>query len=122
VLGKVRELGATVALDDFGTGYSSLSTLRTLPIDRVKIDRSFVSSMLVNPGDLAIVQSLVDLARRLGLGTVAEGVESAAIRDRLTEFQCDEAQGYLFMRPATSADLLTRLGTHRTSRAVEVLG
>jgi diguanylate cyclase (GGDEF)-like protein len=108
-LSKVRALGARVAIDDFGTGYSSFATLRTLPVDEVKIDRSFVVSMVHDPGDLAIVQSLVELAHRLGLRTVAEGVETETVRDVLAGFGCDEGQGFLFMRPATSAQLLVAL-------------
>ncbi len=112
MLAKLRDLGVSVAIDDFGTGYSSIAALRTLPIDRVKIDRSFVSSMLTHPSDLAIVHSLIDLSRRLGLATVAEGVETAAVRDRLSEFGCDAAQGYLFMRPVTSQQLLASFRAH----------
>lgn len=110
MLAKLRDLGVSVAIDDFGTGYSSIASLRNLPIDRVKIDRSFVSSMLANPNDLAIVQSLIDFSRRLGLATVAEGVETAAVRDRLNQLGCDAAQGFLFMRPATSLHLLASFG------------
>ncbi|MGZ6912104.1 MAG: putative bifunctional diguanylate cyclase/phosphodiesterase [Acidimicrobiia bacterium] len=112
-LARLHELGTHLAIDDFGTGYSSFATLRTLPVDRVKIDGSFVRSVLTDPRDLAIVQSLVDLARRLDLGTVAEGVETEDVRAILTHIGCDEAQGFLFMRPASAAELLRALRRSR---------
>ena len=99
VLTDVRGLGVHVSLDDFGTGYSSLSHLRSLPVDEVKIDRSFVRDMLEDMGDRKIVQSVVGLASAFGLRAVAEGVETQAHVDALRELGCQYAQGYLFARP-----------------------
>jgi diguanylate cyclase (GGDEF)-like protein len=92
-------LGVRVSVDDFGTGYSSLSYLRRLPVDEVKIDRSFVQGMATDPGDLAIVRAIVELTRSLGLTVVAEGVESELTLSMLDEMGCDVGQGFLFSRP-----------------------
>ena len=99
LLGELHDLGVTVALDDFGTGYSSLSHLHRLPIDRVKIDRSFVARLSDDEGAAAIVSGVVGLSESLGLGVVAEGVETAAQLAFLRELGCDAAQGYLLGRP-----------------------
>jgi EAL domain-containing protein (putative c-di-GMP-specific phosphodiesterase class I) len=99
LLGELKGLGVKLCLDDFGTGYSSLSYLHQFPIDVLKVDRSFVAGMLDGAGKGRIVETIVRLARQLGLGVVAEGVESAAQRDRLRAMGCELAQGYLFARP-----------------------
>ncbi len=99
VLLKLRELGVQLSVDDFGTGYSSLSYLSRLPVNEVKIDRSFVAAMDDDPQAVAIVQSVVDLGQNLGLRVVAEGVESAGSWDLLASMGCDVAQGYLMARP-----------------------
>jgi len=101
VLRRLRELGVRLSLDDFGTGYSSLSYLRELPVQAVKIDKSFVSRMLTQDGDAMIVQSIVDLAGNLGLEVVAEGVENSAAWDRLADMGCDLVQGYYLAPPMT---------------------
>jgi diguanylate cyclase (GGDEF)-like protein len=98
-LHRLHQLGVRLALDDFGTGYSSLSYLRRLPVDVVKIDKTFVLGMATDSGDLAIVRSIVDLARHLGLAAVAEGVETEMTRAMLQEMGCDAAQGFYFSRP-----------------------
>ncbi|MEE8599818.1 putative bifunctional diguanylate cyclase/phosphodiesterase [Euzebya tangerina] len=98
-LQTLADMGVTLALDDFGTGYASLNYLRRFPVDVVKIDRSFVDGMADNEDDLAIVAGSIQLARSLGLLTVAEGVETAAQRDLLIELGCDRLQGYFFGRP-----------------------
>lgn len=99
VLNRLHALGVGLSVDDFGTGYSSLAYLRRLPIDEIKIDRSFVMSMGSDLGDLAIVRAIVDLGHSLGLRVVAEGVEEEAARDALRDMHCDQAQGYLISRP-----------------------
>ena len=104
VLARLSAAGVRVALDDFGTGYSSLAYLKQLPVDELKIDRSFVTNMRTDPTDAAIVQTAVDLGRRLGIGVVAEGVEDAATLRRLTEFGADVAQGYHIARPMPAAE------------------
>lgn len=104
-LRALRALGLSLAVDDFGTGYASLTYLQRFPLDELKIDRSFVSSMQDNPGDAAIVATCIGLARALGLRSVAEGVETAAQRDALVELACDQAQGYWFSPPVPPEQL-----------------
>jgi diguanylate cyclase (GGDEF)-like protein len=99
VLAELRALGARLALDDFGTGYSSLEHLKNLPVDELKVDKSFVMTMDSDPADHAIVASTVALGRALGLRVVAEGVESAAAATVLAGIGCDHAQGFHFSRP-----------------------
>jgi EAL domain-containing protein (putative c-di-GMP-specific phosphodiesterase class I) len=99
VLRQLHAMGIRLSVDDFGTGYSSLAYLRRLPIDEIKIDRSFVQGMGTDLSDLAIVRAIVDLGHSLGLRVVAEGVEEEAARDALREMECDEAQGFLISRP-----------------------
>ena len=99
VLRELHTMGIRLSVDDFGTGYSSLAYLRRLPIDEIKIDRSFVQGMGTDLSDLAIVRAIVDLGHSLGLRVVAEGVEEEAARDALREMECDEAQGFLISRP-----------------------
>jgi len=94
----LRALGAGVALDDFGTGYSSLSFLRELPVTQVKIDRSFIADIVTDGEDLLITESIIDLARRLGLETVAEGVETESQLALLRRLGCASAQGHLWSR------------------------
>jgi diguanylate cyclase (GGDEF)-like protein len=99
VLRHLHRLGIVLAVDDFGTGYSSLAYLRRLPVDEVKIDKSFVLGMGTDLSDLAVVRAIVDLGHSLDLVVVAEGVEEDAVRDQLAEMGCDVAQGYLVSRP-----------------------
>ena len=108
-LGQLREAGITVAIDDFGTGYSSFSILRDLTVDRLKIDRHFISELLASHADQLIVTKVIELAHGLGLGAVAEGVESEAIWARLRDLGCDTAQGYAIGRPMALVDLRTWL-------------
>jgi len=106
-LQQVRALGVTVAIDDFGTGYSSLSVLRRLPVNRLKIDRSFVNDV---EQDDSIARLVVGLAQQLGLDTIAEGVETEAQHQLLLQLGCHEGQGYLYDRPMPASELLARLG------------
>jgi diguanylate cyclase (GGDEF)-like protein len=96
---RLGELGARLSVDDFGTGYSSLANLRRLPIDELKIDRSFVSPMLIDESDLIIVRSTINMAHDLGLRIIAEGVEDEPTLAALATMGCDLAQGYHFSRP-----------------------
>jgi diguanylate cyclase (GGDEF)-like protein len=102
-LGRLRSMGISIALDDFGTGYSSLSYLWRFPFDKVKIDRSFVAGMQTDPKAMAIVNSVVALARTLDLEVTAEGVETQAQADALGKAGCHVAQGYLYGRPISEA-------------------
>ncbi|TDC94142.1 EAL domain-containing protein [Saccharopolyspora aridisoli] len=99
VLRRLHAMGVVLAVDDFGTGYSSLAYLRQLPVDEVKIDKSFVLGMGTDLSDLAVVRTIVELGHSLDLAVVAEGVEDDAARDQLVGMGCDVAQGYLISRP-----------------------
>jgi diguanylate cyclase (GGDEF)-like protein len=108
---RLAKLGVMLSLDDFGTGYSSLSYLRRLPVTELKIDRSFISNLLLDPQDEAIVTSTILLGHNLGLQIVAEGVECAEISAQLLKLGCDIAQGFGVSRPLPEKTLLTWLNT-----------
>src|SRR3569833_1762169 len=110
MLDELKELGVKIAVEDFGTGYSSLSYLKRFPVDRLKVDRSFVENMTSEADDATIVRTIIALGHNLGLKVVAEGVETAQQARALRAYQCDEAQGFLFAR-AVSARVLPRLIT-----------
>ncbi|MEQ1516820.1 MAG: EAL domain-containing protein, partial [Usitatibacteraceae bacterium] len=101
---RIHGMGVGISIDDFGTGYSSLSHLKRLPISALKIDVSFVTSMLSNEQDAVIVESTIALAHNLGLSVVAEGIEDANTDARLRALGCDEGQGYLYARPMPAAE------------------
>jgi diguanylate cyclase (GGDEF)-like protein len=101
IVGRLSELGVRLSVDDFGTGYSSLANLKRLPIDELKIDRSFVSPMMQDESDLIIVRSTINLGHDLGLKVIAEGVEDELTLKRLATLGCDLAQGYHLSRPLT---------------------
>ena len=103
-LAQWRARGIHLAIDDFGTGYSSLAYLKRFPLDKLKIDRSFVINLKEDKGDRAIVRAMIQIARSLNLRTVAEGVEEADLANRLRAMGCDEVQGYLYTRPLSVAD------------------
>ncbi|HME48232.1 putative bifunctional diguanylate cyclase/phosphodiesterase [Mycobacterium sp.] len=107
-LAGLKEVGVQIAIDDFGTGYSVLSHLKSLPVDTLKIDKSFVRELGTNAGDLAIVRAIIALAEAFGLELVAEGVETEAAAMTLLEHSCYRAQGYLLSRPVT-ADVMESL-------------
>jgi EAL domain-containing protein (putative c-di-GMP-specific phosphodiesterase class I) len=105
VLGELRHLGVQLAIDDFGTGYSSLSHLSTLPIDCLKIDRSFVSRLDQGSNEAAVVKSILLLGSSLGKAVVAEGIETDAQLAQLQDMGCELGQGYLLARPQPAADV-----------------
>lgn len=105
-LTELRAMGVTVSLDDFGTGYSSLTYLRRLPMDTLKIDQSFVHGMMGDPGDLAIVQGVIGLARSFGYRVIAEGVETVEQGQMLLQLGCTQAQGYCIARPMPLEDFI----------------
>jgi diguanylate cyclase (GGDEF)-like protein len=111
-LDRLSQIGLAVSVDDFGTGYSSLASLKRLPVDAIKIDKSFVMEMAIDSSDAAIVRSTIDLAHNLGLRVVAEGVESEGAWRQLRTLGCDLAQGYYLSRPLP-AESITRLLTER---------
>ena len=110
LLQQLRALGVKISLDDFGTGYSSLSYLQKLPIDTLKIDRSFIQHIDTRASDAAITRAIITLAHGLGVRVVAEGVETPTQRDVLTEMQCDVMQGFWFSRPVPAEQLAGMLG------------
>ena len=105
ILEALRAIGVRLSVDDFGTGYSSLTYLSRLPVHQLKIDRSFVTNLLTNQRDEAIVRSILDLAKNLDLEVVAEGVEDPAVLARLGELGCDLVQGFWVARPMPPARL-----------------
>jgi EAL domain-containing protein (putative c-di-GMP-specific phosphodiesterase class I) len=103
-LDLLRSLGCKLAVDDFGTGYSSLKYVQRFPLDIIKIDRAFVSGLGGNADDTAVVQSMIDLAKRLGMRTVAEGIEEASEGAALLALGADLGQGYHYARPMPAAE------------------
>jgi diguanylate cyclase (GGDEF)-like protein len=114
---ELKALGVSLSLDDFGTGYSSLSYLRHYPIDRIKIDQSFVRDMTSRSGSLALVRSILAMADNLGLRTIAEGVETPAQSAQLRKLRCEEMQGFLFSRPVAPQEIERIAAACRTLEA-----
>jgi len=116
ILTELRDFGVKIYLDDFGTGYSSLSYLRKFPVDRIKIDRSFVSGAGDGLADAVIIHSIISLAHQLDIEIVAEGVETETQRAALAELECDWAQGFLFSRAVPAAEASALLETSNASQ------
>jgi EAL domain-containing protein (putative c-di-GMP-specific phosphodiesterase class I) len=112
-LEELKRLGIQVSIDDFGTGYSSLSYLRNFPIDRLKIDRSFVNDITSAQGESTIAASIIAMAQSLNLEVIAEGVETEVQYEFLKNKGCNEMQGYFFSRPLRTEDMTVRLTSTR---------
>jgi diguanylate cyclase len=121
VLARLNEMGLRLAIDDFGTGYSSLAYLRSLPVQTMKIDRSFVMGMLEKANDATIVRSTIELGRNLGLQTVAEGVEDEREWEALAASGCTLAQGYLISKPVPAGELEALLRERAQARLAAAL-
>jgi len=119
-LNALKEIGSTIAIDDFGTGYSSLSYLHRFPIDTLKIDKSFVSTMLDNSKSYEIVKSLCILAKAIGMSIVAEGIEKAEEHKLLCEMGVDYGQGYFYAKPMPESEFCSYLLKHQASAVVEL--
>jgi EAL domain-containing protein (putative c-di-GMP-specific phosphodiesterase class I) len=117
VMARLSEMGIALAIDDFGTGYSSLALLRQLPVDTLKVDRSFVMHMDTQDDDAMIVRSTIGLAHSLGLRTVAEGVETEGVLEELRALGCDMLQGFHLSRPLPADQLERWLGECRWTAA-----
>jgi len=109
ILESLHMMGITLSIDDFGTGYSSLSYLKQLPVDEIKIDKSFVMEMTEDENDAVIVKATIDLAHNLGLKTVAEGVTSPETWNYLEFLHCDIAQGYFIARPLIAPEFMQKM-------------
>ena len=116
-LNDLRDIGISISIDDFGTGYSSLSYLKRFPVNKIKVDQSFVRDINSDPNDAAIVSAVIAMSKQLGIRTVAEGVETDAQLKFLTRLDCDEYQGYLFSKPIPASDVLSLIQSHQLKLA-----
>ncbi|MGI2174054.1 EAL domain-containing protein [Shewanella ulleungensis] len=103
-LSAINDIGISISMDDFGTGYSSLSYLRSYPFDTLKVDKSFINDITVDPGDLELVGAAIAMGHGLNLNVVAEGIETEEQYQLLNALKCDYGQGYLFSKPLPQAE------------------
>jgi EAL domain-containing protein (putative c-di-GMP-specific phosphodiesterase class I) len=111
-LNDFKDMGISISVDDFGTGYSSLSYLKRFPLDNLKVDRTFVKDIPENEDDVTITSAIIALAQSLGLGVVAEGVETESQLEFLEQYGCELAQGYYFSKPLPANEMV-RMLRHR---------
>ena len=105
-LNELRAVGIRVSLDDFGTGYSSLTYLRTLPVETLKIDKSFIDRLLDSENEARFIKSIINMAQVLKLTVIAEGVETEEQLEKLCQLGCDSVQGYVFSKPVPAEEAL----------------
>ncbi len=117
IVESLKNMGVTISLDDFGTGYASLSQLQSLPFDRIKIDKSFVSSLLADAQSDAIVSTILSLGRALQLPITAEGIEDDGTKDRLQRLGCSDGQGWLFGKAVSGDDVRASFGIQSSDEA-----
>jgi EAL domain-containing protein (putative c-di-GMP-specific phosphodiesterase class I) len=110
IVESLKNMGVTISLDDFGTGYASLSQLQSLPFDRIKIDKSFIASLLSDPQSDAIVNTILSLGRALNLPITAEGIEDDGTKARLCSLGCSDGQGWLFGKAVSGATISETFG------------
>ena len=120
ILERLSGMGVRIAIDDFGTGYSSLSYLSKMPVDEIKIDKSFVLDMHENKSNAVIVHATIELGHNLGLSVIGEGVESAESMARLHALGCDAAQGYYMTKPLDAGDLSAWFESQRNSGLLRI--
>ena len=118
VLQKLRDWGIKVSLDDFGTGHSSLAALKHLPLDHLKVDRSFIKDLTANSIDAGIVRTIINLGHELKLQVIAEGVETIEQLDFLRSVGCDGVQGVFFSKPLPAAALAVKISTMTKQPAI----
>ncbi len=116
-MNRLKEIGVKISLDDFGTGHSSLSQLQKLPIDKIKIDRSFINDVDTNAQSFSIVKTVLVLSESLGLDCVVEGVETAQQADILQSLQADKVQGYLYSKPIAQHEVAAFLAENWRANA-----
>jgi EAL domain-containing protein (putative c-di-GMP-specific phosphodiesterase class I) len=116
VLQELKEIGLNLVIDDFGTGYSSLSYLKQFPVNKLKIDRSFIRDLSIDPDDAAITSAIISMAKGLGLKVIAEGVETNEQMAFLRDHLCDEIQGYFFSKPITASEIAEKWLSSRSQQ------
>jgi EAL domain-containing protein (putative c-di-GMP-specific phosphodiesterase class I) len=119
IIRSLKNVGISISLDDFGTGYASLAQLHNLPVDRIKIDKSFIATLVKSDQTAAIVQTIADLGHTLNVPITAEGVESELVHGELRRFGCAEAQGWLFGRAVSAETVRSYLAMNGSQEAAK---